>query len=230
MQQYRLTRKIGEGGMGEVWQATDTSLDREVAIKVLPEGFGADSDRMTRFEREAKAVAALSHPNILAIHDFGVHEGQAYAVMELLHGETLRERLHQGELPAHKTLDYAQQIARGLAAAHERGVVHRDLKPENVFVTRDGLVKITRPFFPRPLFPRRVSRRPPAGVLRYATPSNPWTLVETRDGYRTTKLPRRRHPLMMPGQKKRRHLNKTSRRRHHLKLSCSAGPGFARPP
>jgi hypothetical protein len=142
LQNYRLTRKIGEGGMGEVWQATDTSLDREVAIKVLPEGFEADSERLARFEREAKAVASLSHPNVLAIHDFGVHEGQAYAVMELLHGETLRERLHQGELPAHKILDYAQQIARGLAAAHERGVVHRDLKPENVFVTRDGLVKI----------------------------------------------------------------------------------------
>jgi len=139
---YRLTRKIGEGGMGEVWQATDTSLDRDVAIKVLPEGFGADPERLARFEREAKTVAALSHPNILAIHDFGVHEGQAYAVMELLEGENLRERLHAGPLPARKILDYAQQIARGLAAAHERGVVHRDLKPENVFVTRDGLVKI----------------------------------------------------------------------------------------
>jgi hypothetical protein len=139
--QYRLIDKLGEGGMGVVWRAEDTSLERQVAIKLLP-GFNDDGDRLARFEREAKAVAALSHPNILAIHDFGTHEGQAYAVMELLEGDSLRERLAAGALPPRKAVEYATQIAKGLAAAHERGVVHRDLKPDNVFVTRDGIVKI----------------------------------------------------------------------------------------
>src|SRR5664280_1911141 len=128
--------------MGEVYRARDAKLGRDVAIKVLPEAFARDPDALARFEREARAVAALSHPNILSIFDFGSHEGIAFAVMELLEGETLRQKLASGPLPQLKAIEYAAQIARGLAAAHEKGIVHRDLKPENLFVTRDGHVKI----------------------------------------------------------------------------------------
>src|ERR1700693_5268807 len=139
---YEILSPLGAGGMGEVYRARDSRWDRDVAVKVLPESLLADGDALARFEREAKAVAALSHPNILAIHDFGRGVGIASAVMELLEGETLRDRLDAGALPVRKALDYALQIAQGLAAAHDRGIVHRDLKPQNVFLTRDGLVKI----------------------------------------------------------------------------------------
>lgn len=139
---YEILSALGAGGMGEVYKAKDTRLDRQVAIKVLPSAFAQDADRLTRFEREAKAIAALSHPNILSIFDFGVHDGRAYAVMELLDGETLRERLMRGPLTVRKATDCAIQIARGLAAAHDKGIVHRDLKPENIFLLRDGQVKI----------------------------------------------------------------------------------------
>src|SRR5512143_224559 len=128
--------------MGEVYRARDARLDRDVAVKVLPEALVADKEALARFEREAKAVAALSHPNILSIHDFGREGSMAYAVMELLEGETLRERLDAGPIPQRRAIDWALQVAQGLAAAHERGIVHRDLKPQNVFVTRDGIVKI----------------------------------------------------------------------------------------
>jgi serine/threonine protein kinase/tetratricopeptide (TPR) repeat protein len=128
--------------MGEVYRARDTRLDRDVAVKVLPAEVASDPDALARFEREAKAVAALSHPNILAIHDFGDHEGVAYAVMELLEGETLRARLEAGPISPKQAVAYALQVSNGLSAAHERGVVHRDLKPENLFVTKDGRVKI----------------------------------------------------------------------------------------
>jgi eukaryotic-like serine/threonine-protein kinase len=139
---YEIVAQIGAGGMGEVYRARDTKLNRDVAIKVLPELFAVDPERMGRFEREAQAVAALSHPNILAIHDFGRDGATSYAVMELLEGETLRERVAAGPQPVRRATELAVQIARGLAAAHERGIVHRDLKPENLFVTRDGRVKI----------------------------------------------------------------------------------------
>ena len=139
---YEILAPIGAGGMGEVYRARDTKLDRDVAVKVLPPHFAQDQDRLARFEREAKAVAALSHPNILAIHDFGRHDGTTYAVMELLEGNTLRERLAGGALPQRKAVEYAAQIASGLAAAHDKGIVHRDLKPDNLFVTSDGRVKI----------------------------------------------------------------------------------------
>jgi serine/threonine protein kinase len=139
---YEIVSSIGAGGMGEVYRARDTKLKRDVAIKVLPELFASDTDRLARFEREAQAVAALSHPNILAIHDFGSAGGVSYAVMELLEGETLRARLTAGPLSPRKAADHASQIARGLAAAHEKGIIHRDLKPENVFVTTGGHVKI----------------------------------------------------------------------------------------
>ncbi|MFI5177676.1 MAG: protein kinase, partial [Vicinamibacterales bacterium] len=139
---YEVVSPIGAGGMGEVYRARDTRLGRDVAVKVLPASFADDPERRTRFEREAQAIAALSHSNILAIHDTGVHDGQIYLVMELLDGETLRDRLRTGALPSRKAVEIAVQIARGLAAAHARGLVHRDLKPENVFLLKDGQVKI----------------------------------------------------------------------------------------
>jgi len=139
---YEVLSPLGAGGMGEVYRARDAKLNREVAVKVLPEHLASDADARARFEREAQAVAALSHPNILAIHDFGVENGVAYSVTELLEGETLRARLAGSPLHSRKAIDFALQIARGLAAAHERGVVHRDLKPENIFLTKDGHVKI----------------------------------------------------------------------------------------
>jgi eukaryotic-like serine/threonine-protein kinase len=138
---YEIVSAIGAGGMGEVYRARDTKLDRDVAIKVLPPQLAENAMALARFEREAKAVAALSHPNILSIFDFGSERGVAYAVTELLDGHTLREALGSA-LSARKTIDYGTQIARGLAAAHAKGIVHRDLKPENAFVTRDGRVKI----------------------------------------------------------------------------------------
>jgi TolB-like protein/tetratricopeptide (TPR) repeat protein len=128
--------------MGEVYRARDKKLDRDVAVKVLPQSVAADPDTLARFEREAKAVAALSHPNILAIHDFGTHEGTAYAVMELLEGETLGAKLATGPISQKQAVDYALQVAKGLSAAHEKGIVHRDLKPDNLFISRDGHLKI----------------------------------------------------------------------------------------
>ena len=128
--------------MGEVYRARDSKLKRDVAVKVLPGYVSGDPEFLSRFEREANAVAALSHPNILSIFDFGNEDGVAFAVMELLEGKTLREMLEAGPISQRKAVDYAQQVARGLWAAHERGVVHRDLKPENLFVTKDGHVKI----------------------------------------------------------------------------------------
>jgi serine/threonine protein kinase/tetratricopeptide (TPR) repeat protein len=139
---YRLLQQIGEGGMGQVYRALDTRLGREVAVKVLPEAFAHDPVRQARFEREARAVAALSHPNILAIHDYGTHDGVPYAVMELLEGETLRSRLALGPLPFRDAVAVGAAMAEGLAAAHAKNIVHRDLKPENLFLTTDGLVKI----------------------------------------------------------------------------------------
>ena len=139
---YEILSPLGAGGMGEVYRARDERLKREVAVKVLPASFSSDPERLRRFEQEAQAAGSLNHPNILAIHDIGMVEGAPYIVSELLDGETLRERLSAGALPARKAIDYAVQIAHGLAAAHEKGIVHRDLKPENLFVTRDGRVKI----------------------------------------------------------------------------------------
>jgi serine/threonine protein kinase len=139
---YRIEALVGEGGMGQVYRATDTRLDRRVAVKVLPPQFAQDPDRLTRFEREAKAVAALAHPNILVLYDIGTDAAGPYVVTELLDGETLRQRLKTGPLPYRRAVEIARSIAEGLAAAHARGVIHRDVKPENLFLTRDGRVKI----------------------------------------------------------------------------------------
>ncbi|MDQ5870833.1 MAG: protein kinase [Acidobacteriota bacterium] len=139
---YEIVAPLGAGGMGEVYRARDGRLERDVAIKVLPERVAADPGALARFEREAKAVAALSHPNILAIHDVGREGSTSYAIMELLEGATLREHLAGGTIGPRKAVEYALEIAQGLAAAHEKGIVHRDVKPENIFLTSDGRVKI----------------------------------------------------------------------------------------
>ena len=139
---YEIVAAIGSGGMGVVYRATDARLGRDVAIKVLPPVYIRDPDRLRRFEHEARAAAALNHPNILAVYDIGIDDGRSYIVSELLDGQTLRAAIGEGPLHARKAVEYAVQIARGLAAAHDKGIVHRDLKPENVFITRDGRVKI----------------------------------------------------------------------------------------
>src|SRR5438132_11041603 len=139
---YEIRLKIGEGGMGEVYRAYDTTMHREVAIKVLPAALSTDKERLARFEQEAQTAGALNHPNVLVIYHIDTHDGSPYIVSELLEGEALRERLGGSALPQRKAIDYALQIAHGLAAAHEKGIIHRDLKPENIFVTRDGRVKI----------------------------------------------------------------------------------------
>ena len=140
--QYRIVEKIGAGGMGEVYRAHDERLDRDVAVKVLHEAVARDPDRLARFEREAKAVAKLDHPNILAIHHFGTEGGITYAVTELLDGQNLRQSIPTSGTPWQKVVEIGAAIADGLAAAHGKGIVHRDLKPDNVFVTSDGRVKI----------------------------------------------------------------------------------------
>ena len=179
--QYEVIAPLGAGGMGEVYRARHKTLDRDVAIKVLPAHLASTPMALARFEREAKAVAALSHPNILAIHDFGQHHprrlGQpiAYAVMELLQGETLRERLGGGALPLRKVLQIGADIADGLAAAHDKGIVHRDLKPENIFVTADGRVKILDFGLARQVEPGApATARPPTGARCWARPSPAW--------------------------------------------------------
>src|ERR1700689_1958295 len=127
---YENQSPLGAGGMGEVYRARDARLNREVAIKILPASLSSDPDRLQRFAQESRAAAALNHPNILSIYDIGDDRGAPYVVSELLEGETLRDRLRNGALPSRKAIEYAQQIARGLAAAHGKGIVHRAFKPE----------------------------------------------------------------------------------------------------
>ena len=170
---YEVVGLLGSGGMGEVYRARDPRLEREVAIKILT-GEVVDSDRLRRFEREARAASALNHPNVLAVHDVGTHQGAPYVVSDLLEGQTLRVRLEGGALPVRKALEHALEIAHGLAAAHDKGIVHRDLKPDNVFITEDGRVKIldfglaklTRPGPPVPGGDERTATKPTeAGVV-----------------------------------------------------------------
>src|ERR1035437_9072470 len=132
---YEILASIGAGGMGEVYRARDTRLGRDVAVKGLPEAFARDPERMRRFEQEARAVAALNHPNVLSVFDTGTEAGVPYLVSDVLEGESLRQTLSQGPIPARKAVEYARQMADGLAAAHEKRIVHRDLKPENLFLT-----------------------------------------------------------------------------------------------
>jgi serine/threonine-protein kinase len=173
---YEIIAALGAGGMGEVYRARDTRLDRDVAVKVLPKPFTYDPDRRARFTREAKAVAALSHPNILAIHDYGTEQGVTFAVMELLEGETLRSRLVGGAVPWRKAVEIAAAVADGLAAAHAKGIVHRDLKPANIFLTADGRVKVLDFGLARVGPPAA----PPAGTATYHTPhTDPGTVMGT---------------------------------------------------
>ena len=139
---YEIVAPIKAGGMGEVYRARDSRLEREVAVKILPAVFCRDQDRLRRFEQEARAAGALNHPNILAIYDIGTHDNGPYLVTELLHGASLRDRLHAGALSPRKAADCAMQVGRGLAAAHEKGIIHRDLKPDNIFICNDGRVKV----------------------------------------------------------------------------------------
>src|SRR5258708_7393059 len=133
---YEIVPAIGSGGMGEGYLARDSKLRREVAIKVLPHSLANDEEALARFERQARALAGLSQPNMLAMHDCGHHDGIAYAVTELLTGTTLYDKLEAGLIPLQQTMDMALQISRGLAAAHEKGIVHRDLKPDSLFITK----------------------------------------------------------------------------------------------
>jgi eukaryotic-like serine/threonine-protein kinase len=142
VEEYEIEALVGSGGMGEVYRARDLRLAKDVAIKVLPASLSADQDRLRRFEQEARAAAALDHPNILAVYRLGTYQGAPYLVSELLEGETLRGRLQNGALPVRKAIDCGVQVARGLAAAHQKGIFHRDLKPENLFLIGDGRVKI----------------------------------------------------------------------------------------
>src|SRR5215469_6116727 len=142
VEDYEILKLIGTGGMGEVYEARDVRLSRNVAIKVLPSFLTNNIDRLRRFEQEARAAAALNHPNIVAVYQMGSYEGAPYLVSELLEGDTLRELMKRGPLPWRAAVEYGLQIARGLAAAHSKGITHRDLKPENLFLTNDGHVKI----------------------------------------------------------------------------------------
>src|ERR1700757_2877803 len=150
---YEIVGPLGAGGMGEVYRARDLRLGREVAVKIVSGIYSQDTDHLRRFEQEARAASALNHPNIIVLYDTGTHEGAPYLVTELLEGVTLRDRLMSGPLPVRKAIEYAVQVAQGLACAHDKGIVHRDLKPENIFLMRDGrakildfgLAKLTRP-------------------------------------------------------------------------------------
>ena len=139
---YKILEQLGKGGMGEVYRAKDQKLGRDVAIKVLPEEFAQDTDRIARFQREAKLLASLNHPNIAAIHGLEESEGTHFLVLELIEGDTLADRIKNGPIPAEESLKLALQIAEALEAAHEKGVIHRDLKPANIKVTPDGKVKV----------------------------------------------------------------------------------------
>src|SRR5215472_3193906 len=139
---YEIVSPLGAGGMGEVYRARDSRLGRDVALKILPESFALDQERLHRFELETRAVAAFNHPNIFAIHDVGQHNGSPFLVSELLEGESLRAVLDRGALPQHKAIDYCVQIEQRLAVAHAKEIVHRDLKPENLFLTKEGRLKI----------------------------------------------------------------------------------------
>src|ERR1700756_5566255 len=139
---YQILAPLGAGGMGEVYRARDTQLERDVAIKVLPRALANDPERLARFDREAKILAAINHPNIAVIYGLIESEGQRALAMELVQGETLEDRMKRGALPLDQLLPIARQIAEALEAAHERGIVHRDLKPANVMITPPGVVKV----------------------------------------------------------------------------------------
>ena len=173
---FRITAKLGEGGMGEVYRAADTKLGRQVAIKVLPEAVAADPERLARFEREAKVLASLNHPNIAGIHQIEEAEGKRLLVMELVEGEDLADRLRRGVISLEDALPMALQITEALEAAHERGIIHRDLKPANIKVTPEGQVKVLDFGLAKPLISAVYS--PPGYLLFHRSTSTPgvWAL------------------------------------------------------
>jgi hypothetical protein len=175
---YEIQSPLAAGGMGEVYRARDARLGREVALKVLPESFSRDPDRLRRFEQEARAVAALNHPNILSIHDIGNQGGTRFIVSELLEGNSLRAELEHGALSPRKAADYAAQIAQGLAAAHNKSIIHRDLKPENVFVTKEGRVKILD-FGLAKLAPSSTAKVEPGGLTLTSSPTEAGIVMGT---------------------------------------------------
>lgn len=178
---YEILVSIGAGGMGEVYKARDNRLKRDVAVKVLPQSFAADADRLRRFQLEAQSAGAMNHPNILVVYDIGTQDNAPYLVSELLEGQTLRDRLREGKIPAAKAVDYARQIANGLAAAHAKGITHRDIKPENLFLTKDsrvkildfGLAKVASPAKPAGDFPTETQVTDPGAVLGTASYMSP---------------------------------------------------------
>ena len=182
---YEILELIGKGGMGEVYRARDTKLGREVAIKVLPEEFAQDKDRVARFEREARLLASLNHPHIATLHGFEESDGQQFLVMELVEGETLAERIAAGPIPIHETLPLFKQIAEGLEAAHEKGVIHRDLKPANIKIGENGRPKI----LDFGLAKAYVGDEEPA-----PSSSQSPTLTRLRQGLRRGRHPARRDP------------------------------------
>ena len=169
---YEVAALIGAGGMGEVYRAHDPRLGRHVAIKVVPRAFSTDVDRLRRFEQEARAAAALNHPNVVAVHDLGTHDGQPYIVSEFLEGQTLRRVGSAGAIPTQKILEYAIQLCRGLTAAHDAGIVHRDLKPENLFITQDGRLKILDFGLAKLTEGQRLDGGPAAGAATLMTTPN----------------------------------------------------------
>jgi len=175
---YEILSQLGAGGMGEVYSARDERLGRDVAIKVLPSDFARDEDRLRRFDQEARATSALNHPNILTVYDIGSNEGSPYIVAELLEGEELRDLLNHGAIPQRKAIDYAQQIASGLAAAHSKAIVHRDLKPENIFITTDGRVKILD-FGLAKLTPQKLAAGASSEVATQRAITDPGTVLGT---------------------------------------------------
>ena len=196
---YEILSAIGKGGMGEVWKARDTTLHRQVAIKMLPEGFAQDSDRLARLEREATLLASLNHPNIAAIHGLEEHQGTRFLVLELVEGSTLADRLKRGPIPVEQSLKLALQIAEALEAAHEKGVIHRDLKPANIKVTPDGRVKVLDFGLAKALAP--ASEEAPT-----QTASHPGRrhhgdsgLHESRTGARRSRRPPDRHLVVWRG-------------------------------
>ena len=168
--QYTIMELIGAGGMGEVYRARDPRLGRDIAIKVLPREFASDGDRLSRLQQEARAAGILNHPNLLTVHELGVHEGLPFIATELLEGKSLRELLDSGPLPQRRAIDYGVGIANGLSAAHEKGIVHRDLKPENIFVMNDGRVKILD-FGLAKIIARQATAQTDAATLQHATDS-----------------------------------------------------------
>jgi serine/threonine-protein kinase len=181
---YRLIEKIGEGGMGVVWKAVDTTLDREVAIKILPDGFATNPERLARFEREARLLASLNHPNIAGIFGAHEHDGVRFLAMELVGGEDLSDRLARGPLPIDETLSATRQIAEALEAAHDVGIVHRDLKPANIKLTDDLKVKVLDFGLAKADAPQSVPSGDPAHSPTVTSDGTPvrWRLDDGRAG------------------------------------------------